>query len=338
MDTTTVLLIAIPVLVVLAGVLLFATARRRDTGEAIGALGRETRKRDRGAVAVLEARRGRSGHRAARSSAPPPSSGARPRKALATVGATAPVAVGAARPRGARRHPPPVLQPRHRHVLRARPGRLRRVACSPSSGRSSAAGFGSDDQHRQHRRRRHQDRRGRRASPTTPRAACGSPTTRPPRSAPPASVYSPPELIEHGGGLHGALPEVRAPRLPRAGVQDVAVVRVPVPRLAVQPQRREEGRPGAARPRPLPAPVVESGNVSVDTAPSIIPARRSAPTPPARRPKARTASAAGSTESLAPSVASLRLRKCLRRPAKPVAPAAHRRCLMPPLPCWRPAR
>jgi cytochrome b6-f complex iron-sulfur subunit len=50
MDTTTVLLIAIPVLVVLAGVLLFAAARRRDTGEAIGLLSRETRKRDRGTV------------------------------------------------------------------------------------------------------------------------------------------------------------------------------------------------------------------------------------------------------------------------------------------------
>jgi len=51
METTTALLIAIPVLVVLAGVVLFASARRRDTGEAIGALARETRKRDRGAVA-----------------------------------------------------------------------------------------------------------------------------------------------------------------------------------------------------------------------------------------------------------------------------------------------
>lgn len=50
MSTTTVLLIAIPVLVVLAGVLVFASARRRDTGTAIGALARETRKRDRGGV------------------------------------------------------------------------------------------------------------------------------------------------------------------------------------------------------------------------------------------------------------------------------------------------
>lgn len=52
METTTVLLIAIPVLVVLAGVVLLASARRRDTGEVIGALARETRKRDRGAVAA----------------------------------------------------------------------------------------------------------------------------------------------------------------------------------------------------------------------------------------------------------------------------------------------
>jgi cytochrome b6-f complex iron-sulfur subunit len=54
METTTALLIAIPVLIVLAGVLLFASARRRDTGEVIGALARETRKRDRGAVPVVE--------------------------------------------------------------------------------------------------------------------------------------------------------------------------------------------------------------------------------------------------------------------------------------------
>jgi len=50
METTTALLIAIPALIVLAGVVLFASARRRDTGEVIGALARETRKRDRGAV------------------------------------------------------------------------------------------------------------------------------------------------------------------------------------------------------------------------------------------------------------------------------------------------
>jgi len=91
MDTTTALLIAIPVLVVLAGVLLFATARRRDTGEAIGALARETRKRDRGAVAVLDGEEavpatGREVERAAALERRDTG------KAVAPVGATAPVA------------------------------------------------------------------------------------------------------------------------------------------------------------------------------------------------------------------------------------------------------
>jgi cytochrome b6-f complex iron-sulfur subunit len=90
MDTTTALLIAIPVLVLLAGVLLFATARRRDTGEAIGALARETRRRDRGSVAVLDADEagpatGREVERAA--ALERRESG----KALESVGATAPV-------------------------------------------------------------------------------------------------------------------------------------------------------------------------------------------------------------------------------------------------------
>ena len=55
----------------------------------------------------------------------------------------------------------------------------------------------------------------------------------------------------HGAGHRRAVPEVRAPGLPRAVVPDLAVVRVPVPRLEVQPGRREEGWPGAAWPRPL---------------------------------------------------------------------------------------
>jgi cytochrome b6-f complex iron-sulfur subunit len=90
METSTVLLIAIPVLVVLAGVLVFASARRRDTGAAIGALARETRKRDRGAVVpsdvVATPTTGREVERAA---ALEQRDGG---KALATVGATAPVA------------------------------------------------------------------------------------------------------------------------------------------------------------------------------------------------------------------------------------------------------
>jgi len=90
MDTTTALLIAIPVLVVFAGVVLFASARRRDTGEAIGALARETRKRDRGSVAVLEGDEAvpATGREVERAAAIEQRGGG---KELATVGATAPV-------------------------------------------------------------------------------------------------------------------------------------------------------------------------------------------------------------------------------------------------------
>jgi cytochrome b6-f complex iron-sulfur subunit len=55
MSTVTVLAIAIPALVVLAGVLLFATARRRDTGSATGVLSHETAARDRGPVSLADA-------------------------------------------------------------------------------------------------------------------------------------------------------------------------------------------------------------------------------------------------------------------------------------------
>jgi len=47
--------IAIPVLIVLAGLVFFAAMRRRDTGEAIGTLSRETVKSDRGAEVETEA-------------------------------------------------------------------------------------------------------------------------------------------------------------------------------------------------------------------------------------------------------------------------------------------
>jgi cytochrome b6-f complex iron-sulfur subunit len=90
METTTALLIAIPVLVVLAGVVIFATARRRDTGEAIGALARETRKRDRGAVPVLGDDAGpTTGREVERAAALERRESS---KELATVGAKAPVA------------------------------------------------------------------------------------------------------------------------------------------------------------------------------------------------------------------------------------------------------
>jgi cytochrome b6-f complex iron-sulfur subunit len=54
MSTVTILAVAIPILVVLAGLLLFASARRRDTGVATGTVSRETRHRDRGTVSPTE--------------------------------------------------------------------------------------------------------------------------------------------------------------------------------------------------------------------------------------------------------------------------------------------
>lgn len=50
MSTVTILAIAIPLLVIAAGLLLFASSRRRDTGVATATLSRETAKRDRGRV------------------------------------------------------------------------------------------------------------------------------------------------------------------------------------------------------------------------------------------------------------------------------------------------
>jgi cytochrome b6-f complex iron-sulfur subunit len=90
MEPTTALLIALPVLIVLAGVLLFASARRRDTGEAIGALARETRRRDRGAVAVLDRDEGApvTGREVERAAALEQREASR---ALSTAGTAAPV-------------------------------------------------------------------------------------------------------------------------------------------------------------------------------------------------------------------------------------------------------
>jgi cytochrome b6-f complex iron-sulfur subunit len=50
MSTSTIIAIAVVVLVALAGMLLFASARRRDTDTALGQLSHETRTRDRGPV------------------------------------------------------------------------------------------------------------------------------------------------------------------------------------------------------------------------------------------------------------------------------------------------
>jgi cytochrome b6-f complex iron-sulfur subunit len=55
MSPSTIIAIAVPVLVVLAGVLLFASARRRDTDAAAGMMSSETARRDRGPVQLSDA-------------------------------------------------------------------------------------------------------------------------------------------------------------------------------------------------------------------------------------------------------------------------------------------
>jgi cytochrome b6-f complex iron-sulfur subunit len=71
------LVIVIPVVVILAGIVLFAASRRRDTGEAIGLLSRETVKRDRGEPAALAEQEERAtGREIERAAATEASSGA----------------------------------------------------------------------------------------------------------------------------------------------------------------------------------------------------------------------------------------------------------------------
>jgi cytochrome b6-f complex iron-sulfur subunit len=64
----------------------------------------------------------------------------------------------------------------------------------------------------------------------------------------------------------GDLPALRAPGVHGAVVPELAVVRVPVSRLALQPLGRVHRRAGAAGPGPLPVAVDDDGNLVVDTA------------------------------------------------------------------------
>ena len=63
-------------------------------------------------------------------------------------------------------------------------------------------------------------------------------TEYPAEALPAAELVYPENAARHDApGHRHPEPEVPAPRLPRPGVQDQPVVRVPVPRLAVQPRR-----------------------------------------------------------------------------------------------------
>ena len=102
------------------------------------------------------------------------------------------------------------------------------------------------------------------------------------------AVYTAPELVGMRGRPGRPVPEVPTPRLSCARVPDLAVVRVPVSRFAVQPGRREDGAVlprGAWTASPCRDQRVPTSSSSTP-APSSR-ARPSAPTPPARRPKGR---------------------------------------------------
>ena len=207
------------------------------------------RQRDRGPVSAADeadaaAATGREVERAA-ARAP---AGAEPRPGR---GAPAAGRLRAARRRDPRRHPPPVLQPRR---------------SSPSFA-LGLAGFGAAVLAFLWPQRQRRLRLARSASATIDdiqaEIADGNgflyyPEGRMWITEYPAgaldkaqAVYSPPELAGMEAGLvalYQKCPHLgcRVPEL-----RHLAVVRVPVPRLAVQPGRREEGRPGPPRHGPL---------------------------------------------------------------------------------------
>ena len=285
METTTALLIAIPALVVLAGVLLFASARRRDTGEAIGALARETRKRDRGGGRPHQ--RGRrpdhgQGRRAGRG----------PRAAPGVRGARSP----------SRAKPPVAWVPPDPDVL----GVTRRqffnrgivtffglglsgfgAACLAFLWPKLGVGFGSTINigTKQAVDAKIADGGGFAYYPEGRMWVTHYPAA---ALAAAKRVYSAAEVEGMEAGYTALYQKCVHLGCRVPGVQDVAVVRVPVPRLAVQPQRREEGRPGSPRPRPLPAQRRRAAR-SASTPARSSSVRRSARTPRGKRPKAPTA-------------------------------------------------
>ena len=241
------LIIGIPVVIILAAVTVLASARRRSserTGRTVGRLGGETKASDSSAVAVADdtsrgragTRRGDQGRGGRRARDPRHD---RPRRD------------GPGRLRGDPGLPAPVLQPVAHHHDGREHRRVRRrgdlVPVREVGGRVRRQG------RRRHRPRRRAGLLGREQGAVLRARGPHLPPALPDRGRAPGEEG--PRVRagapRDGAGHRGALPEVRAPRVPRAVVPDLAVVRVPVPRLEVQPGRREEGWPGTAGPRPL---------------------------------------------------------------------------------------
>ena len=138
MSSGAIIAIGVGVLVVLAVVLIAGAARRRDTGDAIGGLSRETRKRDKSRRPPL------------RSATTAPPTGAAVEKAAAierrepstavvksSGGEVAPWVPPDPETLGVT--PPSVPQPRRRDLDELQPGRVRRLGASASSGRRARA-------------------------------------------------------------------------------------------------------------------------------------------------------------------------------------------------------
>ena len=125
------------------------------------------------------------------------------------------------------------------------------AACLGFLWPTGSSGFGGKINAGKTQRHHRRDPGARPRRSTCPRHAPTCSSTRPPTSRRRRRSTAPSSIAGMEQGFVALYQKLRAPRLPRAVVPDVAVVRVPVPRLEVQPRRREEGGPGTAWPRPL---------------------------------------------------------------------------------------
>ena len=148
------------------------------------------------------------------------------------------------RSRPTRLYASPIHEPHHGFAHAGEPRRVRcfrrGVPVARSRGRVRLGDFA-----RQARRHPDLDRSVPTASTTYPRGGPGSPPTRPKRCQRPRKCTTI-VCFRDGSRDRGALPEVRPPGLPRAGVPHISVVRASLSRFAVQPGRREARRTGAS--------------------------------------------------------------------------------------------
>ncbi len=245
MSAATVLAIAIPVIVLIAAIGVIAAARRRDASDATGALSRETRRRDRGEPSTLP-------------EPPPELTGREVEQAAAEARRGGGTAVMLAEKAPIAPYVPPdpeaVAVTRRQFFNRG----IVTFMILALSGFGAAVlaflwpkrggGFGSkitlgklEDV-----KASIQQADGFFYVPEGRAWITEYPVDAFPK-AEKSGVYPEPVLERDEERHQRAVPEVPPPRLPRPAVHHLAVVRVPVPRLAVQPGRREEGRPCTAR-------------------------------------------------------------------------------------------